>query len=1409
MAVDGSIVINTDIDPKGFEEGVKDLKSRLSGLNRGVSGLKTNLEKAFSGSTRGISAFQSKAKALEGTISEVKQKMAALSDKPVKSQAFLDLEKESQKVDAQLQKLIEKQRKMEMLGTDFNKKGDLSNAWKNAEYDAEILEKRFHEIADRLEEMRKNGQEFQLGSDTGEYVTLAQRLRELETLYDQLKQKGAELNTVTGQMSGFKASSLGDAFRSAMPLTDQFKSRIEGVKNAIARIGEAFATGGWKGAALQGLNQLLGSVKNAAQYAGKALLKAFGAGVKRAISAIGSAVKNLASKLKGALVSAAKNAAKSLTGMKKGAADAGKGLSGLTKKLTGITSMLKRMLLRRALMAMLNAAKEGMQNLAQVSPAFNQAMSQLKGSLSQLKNSFASAFGSILPIVLPVLQTLIGWLSTAANYVAQFFTALSGGKTFKKAVAVQEDYAASLGNTASAAKEAKNELLAFDKITKLSDDSSSGGGGGGGASPSAMFEDAEINSSISEFVADLKAAWAAEDFTAVGEIIGNKINEMVEQIDQLVSWDNVGDKITTWVSNLADVFNSLMDTIKWDKIGETIGHGLNTITYTIETFLDKFDLDKIGTALAEIANGLDKGVDWEALGRTVAKALNEITSGINNFANGADWKAIGSDFAKSVNSLLDNIDGNALGEALSAKFRIGLDLANGFVNEFHWADLGSTLSDVVDGWFGSIDWEELGSTIATGLNGISDTLTTFFTETNWEEKGDDIGTAISALVDGIDGDKIGSALAGPFNALIGSVDGFLKNFEKNDTWKDAGEKIGKAINSWFKTIDWETAAKNLTKGADGIVDFIKKAFETIKWSEIGTKLGTLINGVFHIDWKNVGETVSKGIGGILDFLIEAVKTVEWEQFGQSVVDFFSSIEWDELFSKAGTLIADLADGIGLVFKMAWNACIDALIEKAPDWMKEYLGILKFQDKDMKDKADEWHENLKKAMDNAFEGLSDREITLTVEAKEKISGSMATIEKSWKAIDSKNPELVAEAKEKVKGALPELETQWKSIMDKSPQMSAEAKEKINGALAALKNNWDAVDNKDPVLAAEAKEKVQGALATLKDAWGAIKDKETKTVTLEADKGKNFDNNKKDFDKLDSKTAKAELLAEKGQTFDSNKKTYDDLGSKQAKAELLAEKSKNFDSIKKDYDKIDNKNVKVNAALGDSVQKTATGWWSKIVGWFKSSDSYQKTKGKLQVSATQTTDKKGVSSWWDKLKGFWGSKSLSVTGAMTVTSAELKKGLVVKGNATVDLKTGGNGGHYTMQTGGIVTHPTRALVGENGPEAVIPLKNNTEWLDIVGKYVVNNLPQLASGTVIPANYGKTLAILGDNKRETEVVSPLSTMRQAVVEALQQIGLTGNDNQTINLTLNLDGTAIYNNVVKINRQRTRAGGVNPLVV
>ncbi len=97
---------------------------------------------------------------------------------------------------------------------------------------------------------------------------------------------------------------------------------------------------------------------------------------------------------------------------------------------------------------------------------------------------------------------------------------------------------------------------------------------------------------------------------------------------------------------------------------------------------------------------------------------------------------------------------------------------------------------------------------------------------------------------------------------------------------------------------------------------------------------------------------------------------------------------------------------------------------------------------------------------------------------------------------------------------------------------------------------------------------------------------------------------------------------------------------------------------------------------------------------------------------------------------------------------------------------------------------------------------DWIKTID---VPQIPKLATGTVIPANYGEFLAVLGDNKREAEVIAPESAIVSAVKKALLDIGF-GGDN-VIYLTVTLDGDVVYKTVVRKNRENSIRTGSNAL--
>lgn len=83
------------------------------------------------------------------------------------------------------------------------------------------------------------------------------------------------------------------------------------------------------------------------------------------------------------------------------------------------------------------------------------------------------------------------------------------------------------------------------------------------------------------------------------------------------------------------------------------------------------------------------------------------------------------------------------------------------------------------------------------------------------------------------------------------------------------------------------------------------------------------------------------------------------------------------------------------------------------------------------------------------------------------------------------------------------------------------------------------------------------------------------------------------------------------------------------------------------------------------------------------------------------------------------------------------------------------------------------------------------------VYNEIPALASGAVIPPNR-KFLTVLGDQKSGTNVEAPLSTIKQAVMEALAQ-----GSREPINVNLVVDGKTLARVVVPNINNMTRAAG------
>lgn len=192
-------------------------------------------------------------------------------------------------------------------------------------------------------------------------------------------------------------------------------------------------------------------------------------------------------------------------------------LKTMGSRLKGIAlSLLVFNWISKGFNAMVASMKEGFRNLAQYSNEYNGAMSAMKSSAAQLKNSLATAFEPIVTMAIPYITRLINWLNKALDTIAQFTAALSGRSTYNRAKQQVIDYAKSID---TAAKSAKRALAPFDELNVIArQQDSSKAGGGGELTGADAFETVKIDDGI--IAAAEKVREVLEKIKPIAEAIG-------------------------------------------------------------------------------------------------------------------------------------------------------------------------------------------------------------------------------------------------------------------------------------------------------------------------------------------------------------------------------------------------------------------------------------------------------------------------------------------------------------------------------------------------------------------------------------------------------------------------------------------------------------------------------------------------------------------------------------------------------------------------------------------------------------------------------------------------------------------------------------------------------------------------
>lgn len=914
-SVDGSIVVDTELDTQGFEAGTDKMQNAVDSAIKGYEKLGATLgattreaqkfvdewanampEKEFQAS---VDAITKQVDSMAAKLSEVEQLYSAALDG--ESAAVAKFENKATSAEASLDK-----------------------------------------IGLKMDELYHSS----VKTENAELISGAE-MDSLKMLADQFDSIFFKLGDMQNKIAEVKGESAGMVPSSA-PQVEETTQALERTAEQADKVAENTDKAEKK------TNILISTLK-AVGKVGVTSFKLLGKGV----SAVVSQVKSLGKSADGTMAAAKK----------------------ITKSFTSFGARIKSLLKRRIIRSILNGAIEGVKNLAQVSPEVNAAMSSIVTALSQLKNSFGSAFAPILTTVAPILTNLIDLLSEAFTKVGMLIAALTGASSFKKAVTVQKDYAASLKDTAQQANKAQKSLAGFDELNNRTTQQNTSSAT---VDPSSMFEKVPIDGKIKAFANRIKKAFLSGDFEGIGKAAAAKVNGIFKKINDVLDKEQVSSKVVKFVKGITSGFNSFIQDVDFNQIGTAIGKGINKIVDVIHAFWTGVNWKQLGSQLFIGLNGVIKTVNWAKLGQTIGARFQAVLSFLNGTITTFDFDKLADGIATGLNNALASIDFSQVGETLSTGIKKVFNAITTFAKKVNWKAVGEDVAKFLN----NIDWSGIFGSLARALSailsGLLDTLISFVSTLDWEKLGKELWNSLVAIITNIKwGDLIakafkllGAAIAGIGNLVKGLIEAIwgaivkgyngMKSYFSEKIEECGGNivlgilkgivdglvNIGKWIyNHIFKPI-WDgicsvfgihsPSTKMLEIGKNIILGLLNGMISLVKnvLSFIGNLALNIIKGIASlpgkaleigkkfISWlwdgmKSIGSTLINGVKTVAGWVTDGLSGLAskaWD-IGKGVVSsIWNGMKWvgQTLKNGVSTVAGWIKDGLGGLASKAWD-----------------------------------------------------------------------------------------------------------------------------------------------------------------------------------------------------------------------------------------------------------------------------------------------------------------------------------------------------------------------------------------------------------------------------------------------------------------------------------------------------------
>lgn len=1075
---------------------------------------------------------------------------------------------------------------------------------------------------------------------------------------------------------------------------------------------------------------------------------------------------------------------------------------GVAKAIGPTLSRLGNMIKRTFIF---NVVTAGLRELRSALSSYLGTNAEFVAALTAVKSNLATAFEPIYESVLPALTSLMEVMSRAIAVIAQFVAGLFGttAKQAQKNAKALNEQAKATKDVKEEAEEAAKTVAAFDELNKLSADKKK-------SEESSLAKEADEPQGFD---------WEFEDtaFDSWGEAFSWFLDRVKDGIAQL---KDAFERFADWLN---DFSGKLYDMFKFPGVEEKV--------------------IALGVDLADAFNELVDKIDWEQLGRALGAGLNSAINFLNSFIGEFEWDNLGDSLAQFVNGLADEVDWCGFGELLWSGFEIALKTLAGFITGLNMPELAEAASDVVIGFFDSmsetldtIPWEEIGLQIAT-----------FLTNLKWAEMFESVYNAVQSALE---------ALRGLLDGFFSGFGEFGQPFiEMVDTIIGAIEQMMGMTKRWIGTLDFGPISKaflNLSKSVSGLVAVISEgllwAYENVLlplagWvieeaapvliNLLAAAIGLLSAALAKIQpvlawvWENILQPIAEFAWGVISGGIEAItntiqKLTDLLNGNTTFSEFIDSLAPGEaiilglgialggiaaVFGVASAAIAAFnavaAIAAGVIALLtspiaAVVAVIAALVAgfvllyQHTDWFRGFIdGIIDGAKELIPGIIDgiseawnsflDWMDGLWEDIVNGFKkffGISSPSTVMAEQGGFLIDGLLRGISETWKSITNF-------FSEKVEGIKKTLSEAWNNIKET-------ASEKWDSIKETVGEKWDAIKAGAETKFGEVKGKISDAWESAKEdaskKWDTVKGNlENTWETIKASAQGKFDEAKERISdawkNTDSESYRNWL------TIKSTLNTAWGNVKNDAQTKFSEIKGKVIDA----WNRANTESSTVWGAIG----RTLINAWNGVKK--SANEKFTETRQKiidvmsrLQDYSWTTIGKNIMTKIYNGLVSMWSTIS---TWASNVASSLMN---LFQGAAN-SVKNAVSSAVSSASGARTVSAQSSSFPVAAAPESPLDLLRsasiNATPVPAISAYSV---PNIARGSVIPANSSFASAIGGGARSDNTLDAMVDAFKQAVSE-------TGMGDGKIELVVNLDGEVLFKNTYSRLKSGLRMGTVS----